>query len=525
MLTDQKVPVRLTLHRLSAQCCRTYALRHYFLAGGNHSKQHPLMFQIGSNADCISFGITAGGRLAAHCFFHFRENTPRRKRVLLHNFMVHPHLRNRGIGSLLAIQLLREVLTPIVEEVIFETDFPRPEFQPGIMKRLWPDSSAADGVTLSGAAVVSLVQRLEQEEQELGPAILTNLITQPEYVAKLEREEIFIGAVSQSNTFFESITALEWPRHAVVQPVKIEGDRCMGKDAGELDLLLVDISLIGDHPDLLPGVAGRFPHLPVVAVGNPSIGPSPSLLFQSDAAGLLDRLTDVLRPYEPEQSVLDTKPVRWNLLRLPERGPIAVYKNRHEGGRIFIVASGPSLEAVDPSLFGDEITMTINDALLKFPDSAYAAIMDLRKLHDLHQELLRTDTVFTLEGNSFGVELKYLGTEGFNTKLEDGIYSGYTTAFFALQIAIYMGFKEIYFLGLDLGNTEKKSHFFGTRPLQDQDRPDVYAKMCRSFVNISGQLNEMGVRVYNCSPVSALKEFPYRSVDELLAPRAEPAMR
>ena len=102
--------------------------------------------------------------------------------------------------------------------------------------------------------------------------------------------------------------------------------------------------------------------------------------------------------------------------------------------------------------------------------------------------------------------------------LEAGIYSGYTTASFALQIAIAMGFREIYFLGLDLGNTAEKSHFFGKRPLQDQDRPQVYAQMRNSFERISGKLREMGLSVYNCSPVSELKCFPFRSLREAVGP-------
>ena len=162
--------------------------------------------------------------------------------------------------------------------------------------------------------------------------------------------------------------------------------------------------------------------------------------------------------------------------------------------------------------------MTIDDALLKFPGSRYAAIMDARQLHELPRELLGVVAVFTQKGNSFGVEVALMGTEGFNTDLEAGIYSGYTTSYFALQIAIAMGFREIYFLGLDLGNTAEKSHFFGKRPLQDQDRPQVYAQMRNSFERISGNLKDMGLGVYNCSPVSELKCFPFRSLREAVRP-------
>ena len=88
----------------------------------------------------------------------------------------------------------------------------------------------------------------------------------------------------------------------------------------------------------------------------------------------------------------------------------------------------------------------------------------------------------------------------------------------AEKIAIAMGVREIYFLALDLGNTAEKSHFFGKRPLQVQDRPQGYAQMRNSFERISGKRRGMRPAVYNCSPVSELKCFPYRSLREAVGP-------
>lgn len=129
------------------------------------------------------------------------------------------------------------------------------------------------------------------------------------------------------------------------------------------------------------------------------------------------------------------------------------------------------------------------------------------------------DAVFTLSGNSFGVGIALLGPEGFSSDLEAGAYSGYTTSYFALQIAIYMGFREIYFLGLDLGNTSERSHFFGNRPLQERNRDEVYARMRRSFEDAVERLRELGVRVANCSPVSELTCFRHQPLDSLLQSR------
>jgi hypothetical protein len=228
-------------------------------------------------------------------------------------------------------------------------------------------------------------------------------------------------------------------------------------------------------------------------------------------------LLPYLAAYGPAAGGARGRSRQTNLLHLPEGGSLAYFRNRHRGQRMFIAASGPSLAAVDGERLQRELVLTINDALIKFPHARYAAIMDSRKLHELHGELLRVDSVFTLAGNSFGVEIPLLGTEGFSFDLEQGIYSGYTTAYFALQIALHMGVREIYYLGLDLGNTSRQSHFFGSRSLQDRDRPDVYARMRRSFEAMADRLGTMGVAVYNCSPVSELKCFPFRQLEHVLA--------
>ena len=86
-----------------------------------------------------------------------------------------------------------------------------------------------------------------------------------------------------------------------------------------------------------------------------------------------------------------------------------------------------------------------------------------QRLFDEHPDVLgRTRYLFTFEGRPWGIRLPLLGSEGFSWDLEQGIYSGYTVSYFALQLAVYMGFKEIFYLGLDLKHEGYKTHFFGS---------------------------------------------------------------
>jgi hypothetical protein len=75
-----------------------------------------------------------------------------------------------------------------------------------------------------------------------------------------------------------------------------------------------------------------------------------------------------------------------------------------------------------------------------------------------------------------------------------------TTGFFALQVAVYMGFTEIFCLGLDLGGT----HFDGTPPSLWVGDANRYFK--RQAVLLA----DRGIKVWVCgSPKSACTAFPH----------------
>lgn len=67
--------------------------------------------------------------------------------------------------------------------------------------------------------------------------------------------------------------------------------------------------------------------------------------------------------------------------------------------------------------------------------------MDQRLFDELPEVLHQTRYLFTLEGRPGGIPLRLLGSEGFSWDLEQGIYSGYTVSYLALQVAVCMGFK------------------------------------------------------------------------------------
>lgn len=96
-----------------------------------------------------------------------------------------------------------------------------------------------------------------------------------------------------------------------------------------------------------------------------------------------------------------------------------------------------------------------------------------------------------------------------------GAMTGSNSALLALQIAVSKGAKRILLLGVDL----QGNHYFGDHPAPlknpTQARFDVFQKQFAGF-------RPKGVEIFNCSPDSALKAYPFAEVKDFLPPPPPP---
>lgn len=183
------------------------------------------------------------------------------------------------------------------------------------------------------------------------------------------------------------------------------------------------------------------------------------------------------------------------------------FKNLHRGKTTFIMASGPSIAQMDLSPLERRIVIGLNRSSLVFPDTHYHCTMDERLFVEFKDVLSKSRYLFTLEDRPFGMPIKLLGSEGFSFDLAKGIYSGYTVSFFALQVAVYMGFSRIFYVGLDLKHQPGMTHFFGRDPVSNNHEKTEFPKMLRMLEYAAEVLADTDVRVYNCSPDTSLTCF------------------
>jgi len=226
-------------------------------------------------------------------------------------------------------------------------------------------------------------------------------------------------------------------------------------------------------------------------------------------------------------------------------------KNIHKGERCFIVATGPSLRIEDVELLKNEITFSVNGTFRLFEKTdwrpTYYALQDHNVCLDYSNRYGNVDfDSFCIKRIFFAYQLEkilrknpytrkahfipcsYLNdfTSGqrkkfyYSENMLWGLYSAQTVVNFCMQIAQYMGFKEIYLLGVDCDYVTNGQHF------SDEKSPnlksytqlfDAQARLIKVFGWMKNELEARGVMVYNATRGGALEVFERVTLEDVIA--------
>ena len=144
------------------------------------------------------------------------------------------------------------------------------------------------------------------------------------------------------------------------------------------------------------------------------------------------------------------------------------YKNIHKGKRCFIIGTGPSLMVEDLEKLKEEITFGSNRIFEIYSQTdwrptyyinqdyplIYKYAEEIKRL-DVKRKFLPIDTkdVFANVNDISYFVLRYKEyypkDADFSTRLEKYMGQGFTVTYGAIQMAYYMGFSEVYLLGID----------------------------------------------------------------------------
>ncbi|MBS4220170.1 DUF115 domain-containing protein [Bacillus sp. FJAT-49711] len=217
-------------------------------------------------------------------------------------------------------------------------------------------------------------------------------------------------------------------------------------------------------------------------------------------------------------------------------------KGRHNGERCFIVATGPSLKIEDLNKLNGETTISMNSICLAFNETdwrpTYYGIQDegvyglMKKYIDELDVECKFISDNVLRGHNFEIlknhyifplnMLHHLRpnntdyTTKFSKDIFATVYSGLTITYSLLQIAIYMGFKEIYLLGADCHYGGNMKHHFKDYDYVDPTFALAQDMMTTSYKVAKKYADKHNIKIYNATRGGMLEVFERVDLDEVL---------
>lgn len=227
-------------------------------------------------------------------------------------------------------------------------------------------------------------------------------------------------------------------------------------------------------------------------------------------------------------------------------------KDKYKGKRCFIVALGPSLTVSDldniskykefsfsmnqcyqlydktswrPDFYfisdGRANTMETQVAITKMLDAGISVIYSRREIKKMPKKAFyyRANYLNFIRLNSANKTIKDSGCYSkFSMNAGDFVYSGYSCVTSIIQIAYFMGFREIYLIGQDCGTSKTLNHSEGINAPENPHQNDDLKKVIKDFESINNDLKgkSIDLKIYNATRGGNLEVFPRVNLDEIL---------
>lgn len=216
------------------------------------------------------------------------------------------------------------------------------------------------------------------------------------------------------------------------------------------------------------------------------------------------------------------------------------FQNLHKGQKCFIIGNGPSLKLDDLEKIADEGIVSFgSNYIFKCYDKTYwrpdyYVVMDTAAVRtflfdkDLASQIFQNSKqVFAYNyGDLDSIEIVNLVRFNYNCSNEIGmfssdcakqIYTGKTVTYVMLQLAVYMGFSEIYLLGMDhTFSTEiKKDGTLIHNNIEDHSKVLDCGKVAyfhideatKAYMSAKQYADEHGIKIYNATRGGKLEIF------------------
>ncbi|WP_246943865.1 6-hydroxymethylpterin diphosphokinase MptE-like protein [Bacillus pinisoli] len=237
-------------------------------------------------------------------------------------------------------------------------------------------------------------------------------------------------------------------------------------------------------------------------------------------------------------------------------------KNIHKGESCFVIGNGPSLTVSDLNMIKSKISFSSNRISLlldktewrpfyyTFADSIIASKLfnEVYKMEKEKMFVVIKNKSYKLLKKHFNKECNFLracydydknGLPKFSKDLSKKIIHHGTVTYSNIQLAVYMGFKEIYLIGVDHnygviktknGSIEYNEMLIGKDYFdekyyksieENKEIPVNLYEMTEAYLSAKKHCDDIGVKIYNATRGGKLDVFPRVNFDELFNKNGE----
>lgn len=222
------------------------------------------------------------------------------------------------------------------------------------------------------------------------------------------------------------------------------------------------------------------------------------------------------------------------------------FKDIHNGERCFIIGNGPSLASEDLDRLQNEYTFASNRIFKIYNQTdwrpTYYGICDLTMFHQIKSEInsvgaksyffpLDFINIIKITGSIFffpRIPFVFLRKRPkFSNKINIQMYEGGTITYFLIQLAAYMGFKEICLLGVDynysvnqtreegLVRNDNITDYFYEGKVEKVTLPNLQVNLY-AYESAREYCDKNNIKIVNATRITKLNVFNKIDFDSLL---------
>lgn len=240
------------------------------------------------------------------------------------------------------------------------------------------------------------------------------------------------------------------------------------------------------------------------------------------------------------------------IIRCKYRKVFRELKNTHKGERCFIIGNGPSLTADDLTLLKDEYTFAANRIYYMFDKTpwrpTYYCAQDIVVVDDIISDLPKVareckkmflisacykqvDEELRNNSNVLFFVAKYVSAHKerlFSDDVEKYVSGGGSITYAAIQLAVYMGFSEIYLIGVDhnyaatsfkdnhVSTSDVAGSYFEGMPTNIKMTKPNTDNATLSFMKAKEYCDSRGIKIVNATRGGKLEVFPRVNLEVVL---------